>query len=90
MSNKAKPKTHWAADIFPLNEDDVAAIAEDIKANGQKLPILTTEDGRIIDGRNRWLACQKLGIEPKTEVAQLNGGGDEEILALSEIGRAHV
>ena len=61
--------------MYPLNEDDVAALAEDIKANGQIAPILALKDGRIIDGRNRWLACQKAGIEPLVEV--INPEGEE-------------
>lgn len=66
-------KTHWVADMYPLNEDDVAALAEDIKANGQIAPILALKDGRIIDGRNRWLACHKAGVEPVIEIINPNG-----------------
>jgi hypothetical protein len=68
-------KTHWVADMYPLNEDDVAALAEDIKANGQIAPILALKDGRIIDGRNRWLACRKAGVEPVVDV--INPDGEE-------------
>lgn len=64
---KKNIKTHPVADLYPLNQENVDAIAADIKANGQKLPILTLQDGRIVDGRNRYMACQKLGITPKTE-----------------------
>jgi hypothetical protein len=67
--------THWVADMYPLNEDDVAALAEDIKANGQIAPILALKDGRIIDGRNRWLACHKAGAEPVVEI--INPDGEE-------------
>jgi hypothetical protein len=66
-------KTHWVADMYPLSEDDVAALAEDIKANGQIAPILALKDGRIIDGRNRWLACHKAGVEPVIEIINPNG-----------------
>ena len=61
-------KTHWAADMFPLNQDDVNEIAEDIKREGQLEPIKVFKDGTIFDGRNRWLACQQLGIDPIVEV----------------------
>lgn len=78
-------KTHWVADMYPLNETDVAALAEDIKANGQVAPIKALKDGRIIDGRNRWLACQKAGIEPLIEVINPDGDEvpDEKLFALA-------
>ena len=66
-------KTHWSADIFALNESDIEALAADIKANGQISPIKALKDGRIVDGRNRWLACQKAGIEPIVEIINPNG-----------------
>jgi hypothetical protein len=78
-------KTHWVADMYPLNEDDVAALAEDIKANGQIAPIKALKDGRIIDGRNRFRACQKAGIEPLIEVINPDGEevSDERLFALA-------
>jgi hypothetical protein len=77
-------KTHPVADLYPLNQENVDAIAADIKANGQKLPILTLGDGRIVDGRNRYMACQKLGITPKTECIE-NGKtlSDEELITIA-------
>ena len=71
--NTQKLKTHKVADRYPLKDEDVAALAADIKENGQKIPILILKDGRIIDGRNRWLACEKLGIEPKVEILNPDG-----------------
>jgi hypothetical protein len=78
-------KTHWVADMYPLNDTDVSALAEDIKANGQVAPIKALKDGRIIDGRNRWLACQKAGIEPLIEVINPDGEEvpDEKLFALA-------
>lgn len=84
---KKNIKTHPVADLYPLNQENVDAIAADIKANGQKLPILTLQDGRIVDGRNRYMACHKLGIPPKTECIE-NGKplSDEELVT---IARSH-
>ena len=55
---------HEAANLFPLMEEAaLAELAADIKANGLRDPIWRHPDGRIIDGRNRWLACQMVGVE---------------------------
>jgi hypothetical protein len=57
-------KTHPCADIWPLmTDDELDDLAADIAANGQMLPIITL-GGLILDGRNRWLACERAGIKP--------------------------
>lgn len=71
--------------MYPLNEMDVSALAEDIKTNGQIAPIKMLKDGRIIDGRNRWIACQKAGVEPLIDVINPDGEEvtDEKLFALA-------
>jgi hypothetical protein len=60
-------RSHPAADVFPLmGEADLAALADDIRKNGQRDAIVLL-NGSILDGRNRWLAAQKLGHTPITE-----------------------
>ena len=59
---------HEVANIFPMmSDDEFSALVEDIRANGQRQPIYI-HDNKIVDGRNRYRACQKLGIEPDTRV----------------------
>jgi hypothetical protein len=59
---------HPLADIFPrlkdINPDGFQAFKEDIKSRGQQEPIITYE-GKVLDGRNRYDACQELGITPQ-------------------------
>src|ERR1700686_3975810 len=56
---------HYAANIFPLMPpDELAALAADIKSNGLLNPILRCA-GKILDGRNRALACFAAGVELK-------------------------
>jgi ParB-like nuclease domain len=58
-------KAHSIADLFPMLEgDDLQALANDIRENGLHEPILVFE-GEIIDGRNRYAACQLAGVEPR-------------------------
>jgi hypothetical protein len=56
---------HEAANIFPLDEENLGDLAADIRLHGQQVAI-ETFDGKILDGRRRWLACQKVGISPVT------------------------
>ena len=61
-----KYPSHPAASIFPLNTDgpEFEAFVEDIKRNGLLHPIVLCE-GQILDGRHRYLACNKAGVSPK-------------------------
>lgn len=63
---------HPVASLFPMI-DDVALreLADDIKANGQREPIVIAYldevkmgEPVIIDGRNRFKACELAGVEP--------------------------
>lgn len=68
----AELKVHPAAAVFPmLSEDELADLAEDIKANGLLHPIVLDAEGVVIDGRNRLAACKLAGIEPT--FTSLNG-----------------
>jgi N6-adenosine-specific RNA methylase IME4 len=59
---------HPAADAFPMMDNNrYKELLEDIREHGQREAI-TTCDGMILDGRNRYKACLELGIEPITRV----------------------
>lgn len=59
-------KSHPIADIFPmLSDDDLRGLSADIKANGQRDPIIVFQ-GKILDGRNRYKACDLAGVVPRT------------------------
>ncbi len=60
---------HDAANIFPMDEEHIGELADDIRHNGQQVPIETL-DGKIIDGRRRYLACQRAGITAKLRAIQ--------------------
>lgn len=56
---------HPVANIFPMmSAEELAALKADIQANGLREPIWTQDD-QIIDGRNRYNACESLGVEPR-------------------------
>jgi len=56
---------HEVSNIFPMmNDEEFAALKEDIQENGLIEPVWLYEK-EIIDGRNRYNACIELDIEPK-------------------------
>jgi len=60
-------KHHPIADVWPMmDEAKLAELADDIRKNGQLVPVWLYE-GKILDGRNRWAACKIAGVDPKTK-----------------------
>lgn len=46
----------------PLTDDEYAALKADIAARGVMVPVEVDEDGNILDGHHRVMACEELGI----------------------------
>lgn len=66
---------HPLANVFPMmSEEEYAELKADIKQNGLRTPIYRYQ-GSILDGRNRWKACQELGIIPDFQ----DYGGDSPL-----------
>jgi len=56
---------HPIANIMPMmTAEEATSLEASIKANGLIEPIKILSNGQIIDGRNRYEVCTKLGIEP--------------------------
>lgn len=65
---------HEVANIFPMmSADEFDALKLDIAQNGLIEPIWT-HDGKIIDGRNRYNACQEVGVKPQFREYTGQGG----------------
>ena len=59
---------HPHSRIFPLLEESaLQELADDIRENGLRSPIVIDDDNQILDGRNRQAACQMAGITPVYE-----------------------
>lgn len=83
---------HQAANLFPImQEHELNALADDIKKNGQRDPIIIFE-GKILDGRNRWKACKLAGCEPKIRLMSLleMGGSPTQFVLSTNLHRRHL
>lgn len=66
---------HEYANLFPMMQpDELTDLVADIKQNGLIEPIVLYED-KILDGRNRFLACGEAGVKPHYEYYK----GDEPV-----------
>lgn len=74
---------HEVANIFPMmTSEEYRDLVDDIRKNGQKVPIETYQ-GLIIDGRNRYKACSECGIEPQYKEWDGNGSLVEHVVSLN-------
>ena len=70
---------HPVADAFPLmTGKEFDDLVEDVRTHGLREPIWLHQDGRILDGRNRYRACVEAKQEPRF---QPYIGPDEELAA---------
>jgi hypothetical protein len=70
------PKAHAAADLFPLLEgQEFIDLVEDIRSRGLIEPVWMYGDV-LLDGRNRWRACNEAGVEVGTTRRGRRGGAE--------------
>lgn len=83
-------QSHPAAELFPMMAGaDLDALVADIREHGQREPIIV-HDGLILDGRNRFRACQQLGIEPVTVEWDRSGEPPEAFVVSMNLHRRHL
>lgn len=74
-------RPHPVADLFPMMPtEELEALAADIKAHGQVVPISILRGAVIIDGRNRYAACQMAGVEPWTREMLAEFADEDEVV----------
>ena len=89
-STAIKMTFHPATELFPdLKDSEFEALKADIQTNGQQQPIVLHE-GRIVDGRQRFKACQELGITPEFSELKLNGLPVEQTVVSLNLHRRHL
>lgn len=84
-------EVHPAAALFPLmDEEDLAALAEDICTNGLREPVWLHPDGRLLDGRNRAAACALAGVDVVTRTWDGQGGSATAFALSLNLARRHL
>jgi hypothetical protein len=85
-------ESHPFAALFPeLPPEELTQLARDIKERGLLEPIILYE-GQILDGRNRYRACQIAGVKPRTEEfnAKITKRTPEEFVVSCNLRRRHL
>lgn len=81
-------KNHKYADIFPMMDDEsFEELKKDIKLNGLIEAVVLFED-KILDGRNRYKACNELGLKPK--ITTYSGNTPIEYVISLNLKRRHL
>ena len=81
---------HDLAKLFPrLPDSELDALARDIAANGLLNPIVLFE-GKVLDGRNRLLACEKAGVTPRFSKLEPNGISPREFVIAQNLHRRNL
>jgi ParB family chromosome partitioning protein len=93
----AKLKDHplQAATFGDLPEAEIAALAEDLKANGQKVPIDVLPDGTVVAGHQRVRAARMLGWKAvaavvRTDLAEAGPAAVEAHFLGDNLHRRHL
>ncbi|MDR1979044.1 MAG: helix-turn-helix domain-containing protein [Synergistaceae bacterium] len=77
--------------LQPLQLDEYEALRESIRKYGVIQPVITDEDGKIVDGYHRAKVCKELGIDYPTRVMEGLSEEEKENLSISlNLKRRHL
>lgn len=82
---------HEAANIFPMmTTEELRKLSVNIKERGQEETIVLL-DGKVLDGRNRWEACELVKVKPRVIEATVEQAKDPIGFVLSKnLHRRHM
>ena len=89
VKNLVRLKPHPLSAAFPaMSPKELKGLIDDIRTNGQRDPIVLL-DGMILDGKNRYKACQALEREPKTALLGEGINAKDFVLSRNLPSRRH-
>lgn len=71
-----------------LSEEELKALAQDIKQHGQREPIVLSKSQLVLDGRNRLSACKIAEVEP--EFVDFHGDDELSFVLSVNLHRRHL
>lgn len=77
-----KINPEYASLVSPLSDADYESLKQSISKHGLYSPIVINAQDEILDGHNRYRACQELGIEPTTEVKFFDDAEEEKVFVI--------
>src|SRR5262245_17797333 len=81
---------HEYSQMFPLMEgQEFEDLVADIEANGQH-ELIVMLDNKVLDGRNRYRACQRLKIKPRIREWQCVDGDPLAYVWSANFNRRHL
>jgi hypothetical protein len=84
-------RAHPVADLLPwLDDAELQSLADDISEHEQRQPIYRLPDERIIDGRNRELACLIAGVAPLYQQLDVAESAIPALIASLNLHRRHL
>lgn len=91
MTMLSERTAHPFALLFPrMSPNELVELAEDIKKNGQRDPIIVMPDGKILDGLNRQDACNMARRVPVVEIFKGNEQEAFELVVSKNLTRRHL
>lgn len=79
--------SHHASKLPWMSEDQFEDLCDSIEEHGLKTAILLNDDGHVVEGRNRLLACLELGVDPTFDYATL---GEVQEIMIANLSRRHL
>lgn len=70
-----------------MTQEEFNGLKQDIKVNGLNNPIITLE-GKILDGRNRYKACNEAGVNPSFK--EFDGDNPRKFVVSENLHRRHL